>query len=345
MAQESQLADAFKAELFDDNIYVLTPAGKVIALPRGSTPVDFAYHLHTDLGHRCRGAKVNGQIVPLYTALENGQRIEILAAKEGGPSLDWLHQGYVKSHRAEQKIRHWIRQQHRDVALNAGRAVFEKEAGRYGHLSSKLDTIAQKLGYKSIDEVYIAIGHDEIGLRELGQTLASLEEPTTAPEPITPDDFIKTARADQHGRGILIEGVDQLMTMLSKCCKPVPPDPVIGFVTKGRGISIHRCDCPTLKRLAANSPERLIHADWGKTDPNHFFSVDLVIEAHDRGGLLRDLSEVMSREKINVTAVNTLSKDQRARMRFTVEIRGTDQLQKVMVRLNEVAGVINVSRA
>jgi GTP pyrophosphokinase len=345
MAQDGELADAFKAELFDDNIYVLTPAGKVIALPRGSTPVDFAYHLHTDLGHRCRGAKVNGQIVPLYTALENGQRIEILAAKEGGPSLDWLHQGYVKSHRAEQKIRYWIRQQHRDVALNAGRTIFEKEASRYGHLSSKLDTIAQKLGHKSIDEVYIAIGHDEIGLRELGQTLASLEEPATAQQTISPDDFIKTARADQHGRGILIEGVDQLMTMLSKCCKPVPPDQVIGFVTKGRGISIHRCDCPTLKRLAASSPERLIQADWGKTDPNHFFSVDLVIESHDRAGLLRDLTEVMSRDKINVTAVNTLSKDQRARMRFTVEIRGTEQLQKVMVRLNEVAGVISVSRA
>lgn len=344
MAQENQLADAFKAELFDDTIYVLTPAGRVIELPKGSTPVDFAYNVHTDLGHRCRGAKVNGQIVPLYTALENGQRVEILSIKEGGPSLDWLHQGYVKSHRAQTKIRHWIKQQHQDVALEAGRTLFEKEAVRAGLNNSKLDAIAVRLNLKTIDDVYLALGQGELSLRELSQTLNAVLEPLAPPMPVNPDDLIRAARADQQGKGVLIEGVDQLMTILARCCKPVPPDHVIGFVTKGRGISIHRTDCATLKRLAAASPERLIRADWGKHQTGQVFAVDILVEAHDRQSLLRDLSEVLSRDKVNVTAVNTLSKDNRAQMHFTIEIRDTDQLQRIFVRLAEVQGVIRVSR-
>ena len=344
MAQEKQLADAFKAELFDDAIYVLTPAGRVIELPRGSTPVDFAYHVHTDLGHHCRGAKVNGQIVPLYTPLENGQRIEILSTKEGGPSLDWLHQGYVKSHRAMSKIRHWIKQQHQDVAREAGRALFEKEMARSGLTNSKLDAIAARLELKTIDEVYLALGQGELSLRELATAFSAELEPPAPPMPINPDDLIRAARADQQGKGVLIEGVDQLMTLLAKCCKPVPPDHVVGFVTKGRGISIHRCDCPTLKRLAAASPERLIRADWGKHQTGQIFAVDILVEAHDRQSLLRDLSDVLAREKINVTAVNTQSKDHRASMRFTIEIGNTDHLQRIFIRLGEVQGVIRVSR-
>ncbi|MBS1156339.1 MAG: pyrophosphokinase [Proteobacteria bacterium] len=344
MAQENQLADAFKAELFDDTIYVLTPAGRVIELPKGATPVDFAYNVHTDLGHRCRGAKVNGQIVPLYTPLENGQRVEILSIKEGGPSLDWLHQGYVKSHRAQTKIRHWIKQQHQDVALEAGRTLFEKEAVRAGLNNSKLDAIAARLSLKTIDDVYLALGQGELSLRELSQTLNAVLEPPAPPMPVNPDDLIRAARADQQGKGVLIEGVDQLMTILARCCKPVPPDHVIGFVTKGRGISIHRTDCATLKRLAAASPERLIRADWGKHQTGQVFAVDILVEAHDRQSLLRDLSEVLSRDKVNVTAVNTLSKDNRAQMHFTIEIRDTEQLQRIFVRLAEVQGVIRVSR-
>lgn len=344
MAQGNQLADAFKAELFDDTIYVLTPAGRVIELPKGATPVDFAYSVHTDLGHRCRGAKVNGQIVPLYTALENGQRVEILSVKEGGPSLDWLHQGYVKSHRAMSKIRHWIKQQHQDIALEAGRTLFEKEAVRAGLANSKLDAIAARLGMKTIDDVYLALGQGELSLRELSQVLTAVMEPPAPPMPVNPDDLIRAARADQHGKGVLIEGVDQLMTMLARCCKPVPPDSVVGFVTKGRGISIHRTDCQTLKRLAAGAPERLIRADWGKSHTGQVFAVDILVEAHDRQSLLRDLSDVLAREKINVTAVNTLSKDHRAHMRFTIEIRDTEQLQRIFVRLSEVQGVIRVSR-
>ncbi|WP_255987296.1 RelA/SpoT family protein [Chitinolyticbacter albus] len=343
MAQETQLADAFKAELFDDSIYVLTPAGRVIALPKGSTPVDFAYHLHTDLGHRCRGAKVNGAIVPLSTALETGQRVEILAAKEGGPSLDWLHQGYVKSHRAAQKIRYWIRQQNLDIAIEAGRNIYDKEAARVGRTRVNQETVAQRLGMKNFDELCAALGQGELTLRALDDALIDEHRPETeAPGPV--DDVIRAARADQQGEGILIEGVDKLMTLLAKCCKPVPPDPVMGFVTKGRGISIHRSDCATLKRLAAGAPERLIRADWG-AQSNNVFAVDIMVEAHDRPGLLRDLTDVMGREKINVTAMNTLSKDARARMRFTVEIKSGTELSRLFAKLSDVGGVVFAQRA
>ncbi|WP_035054282.1 RelA/SpoT family protein [Andreprevotia chitinilytica] len=344
VASESQLADAFKAELFEDTIYALTPAGRVIALPKGSTPVDFAYHLHTDLGHRCRGAKVNGQIVPLSTALENGQRVEILAAKEGGPSLDWLNQGYVKSNRAQQKLRAWIRQQNLDVVIENGRALYEKEAARNGATQANQEAVAQRLGYKTVDELYAGLGHGDLTLRALADALNFDQRPVVE-EAVSPDDVIKRARASGQGEGILIEGVDKLMTLLAKCCKPVPPDAVVGFVTKGRGISIHRSDCLTLKRLATASPERLIRADWGTHVSSSVFATDIEIEAHDRPSLLRDLTDVMSREKINVTGVNTLSKNNLAKMRFTVEIHSADDLARIKLRLADVPGVLHVSRS
>ncbi|QZA80633.1 RelA/SpoT family protein [Deefgea piscis] len=342
LANESDFSDAFKAELFDDTIYVLTPAGRVISLPKGSTAVDFAYHLHTDLGHRCRGAKVNGAIVPLGTPLENGQRVEILAAKEGGPSLDWLHQGYVKSHRASQKIRHWIRQQHLDIAIEAGHTLFDKEASRAGASNISQELIAQKLGYKQIEDVFAALGQGECSLRALAMAFTESLAPQEVADQ-TPELMVKSARANQSGEGILIEGIDKLMTMLARCCKPVPPDHVMGFVTKGRGISIHRTDCSALKRLATEAPERLIKADWGQS-AGHVFSVDILVETLERASMLRDLSDVMVRDKINVTAVHTQNKDARSQMRFTIEIRDNEQLQKVFVRLKDVPGVIRVSR-
>ncbi|QLG88078.1 bifunctional (p)ppGpp synthetase/guanosine-3',5'-bis(diphosphate) 3'-pyrophosphohydrolase [Chitinibacter bivalviorum] len=345
VATDDKFTDAFKAELFEDTIYVLTPAGRVISLPKGSTPVDFAYHLHTDLGHRCRGAKINGQIVPLNTALENGQRVEILSTKEGGPSLDWLHQGYVKSHRAAQKIRYWIRQQNLDVAIEAGKNLYEKEAARAGAGQLNQELIANRLGFKTIDEVHIALGQGEVSLRELNLAFNDAQRPVEPVAAETPEDFVRAARASQYGEGILIEGIDKLMTMLAKCCKPVPPDAVMGYVTKGRGISIHRCDCTALKRLAQEAPERLIRADWGNLASSaHVFAVDILVEANERASLLRDLTDVMSREKINVTAANMQIRDGRARVSFTIEIRDSEQLQRIFTRLQDVGGVIRCSR-
>ncbi len=343
MSQQSTVAEAFQAEQFDDSVYALTPAGRVIVLPQGSTPVDFAYHLHTDLGHRCRGAKVDGHIVPLGTALQTGQRVEIIAAKEGGPSLDWLHQGYLKSHRAITKVRHWVRQQNLDVAIEAGRAILDRELARAGG-HPNMDELADKLGFKQLNDLLAAVGQNEVTSRDLAIALA----PAPIEAPVEAGDIIKRARADTHGEGILIEGVDKLMTMLAKCCKPVPPDAVIGFVTKGRGISIHRRDCATLKRLSANAPERLITADWGEklTGALHgqVFAADVEVEAHDRPSLLRDISDLFSRDKINVTAAQTLTRNQIARMRFTLEIRDAQTLRRVMDHVQHVPGVIGVTR-
>ncbi|WP_269532600.1 bifunctional (p)ppGpp synthetase/guanosine-3',5'-bis(diphosphate) 3'-pyrophosphohydrolase [Chitinimonas sp. BJYL2] len=343
MSQQTPLAEAFQAEQFDDTVYALTPAGRVIALPQGSTPLDFAYHLHSDLGHRCRGAKVDGHIVPLSTPLQTGQRVEILAAKEGGPSIDWLHEGYLKSHRAIQKVRHWLRQQNLDIAIETGRGILEREIARSGQ-HPNLEDLATRMGYKQLNELLAAVGQNEVTSRDLAMALV----PAPVPAPLETSDIVKRARADHQGEGILIEGVDKLMTMLSKCCKPVPPDPVVGFVTKGRGISIHRSDCATLKRLSAQAPERLITADWGdkltRGQNGQVFAADIEIEAHDRPSLLRDISDLFSRDKINVTAAQTLTRHQVANMRFTLEIRDGEALQRITAQVQQVPGVIRVSR-
>jgi len=296
ISDRSGLADAFKTELFADTIYVLTPAGRVLALPTGATPIDFAYAVHSNVGDRCRGAKVDGQIVPLSTPLANGQRVEILTAKEGGPSVNWLHEGWVKSHRAIAKIRQYIRLQNADVVRESGRQLFEKELARHAHAKPNLLALAEKLGFDKLDELYAALGHGELTLRVVAQALASFAPPAPTRE-VAPEDLVKASKGGHDAGGILIEGVDNLMTVLAGCCKPAPPDPVMGFVTKGRGISIHRAGCQTLKRLSAAAPERLIAADWGE-QKNSIFPIDIEVLAQDRHGLLRDISDVLSREKL-----------------------------------------------
>ncbi|GGY26140.1 RelA/SpoT family protein [Paludibacterium paludis] len=341
MSDRSGLAEAFKTELFTDTIYVLTPAGRVLSLPQGATPIDFAYALHSDLGHRCRGAKVEGQIVPLSTPLENGQRVEILAAKEGGPSVNWLHEGWVKSHRAISKIRQYIRMQNADVVRETGRQLFERELARHPHHKLNLSTLTEKLGYEKLDEVYGALGHGELTMRSVAQALESLS-PAPVRE-VTAEDVVRASKGGHDAGGILIEGVDNLMTVLAKCCKPAPPDSVVGFVTRGRGISIHRSHCLTLKRLSVEAPERLIAADWGD-QRNSVFPIDVEVTAQDRPGMLRDISDVFSREKLNVIGVNTMSRDLRTRLRFTVEVRQVNEISRVLARVLEVSGVQEARR-
>ncbi|AXK39431.1 RelA/SpoT family protein [Crenobacter cavernae] len=340
-ANREGLAEAFQTELFNDTVYVLTPAGKVLTLPAGATAIDFAYSVHTDLGHRCRGAKIDGQIVPLSTPLENGQRVEILAAKEGGPSVNWLHEGWVKSHRAISKIRQYVRLQNADVVRETGRQLFEKELARHPDVQPNLQALAEKLGFAKVDEVYNALGHGELTMRAIVQAIMSFAPPP--PADVTPEDIVHRSRGGHDAGGILIEGVNNLMTVLARCCKPAPPDPVAGFVTKGRGISIHRASCSTLKRLSADAPERLISADWGE-QKNSVFPIDIEVLARDRNGLLRDISDVLSRDKLNVIAVNTLSRDLKARMRFTVEVRSVTDLSRVLAHVMDVNGVLEVRR-
>ncbi|TMG75262.1 MAG: bifunctional (p)ppGpp synthetase/guanosine-3',5'-bis(diphosphate) 3'-pyrophosphohydrolase, partial [Betaproteobacteria bacterium] len=286
-------ASTTKQARLDDTVYVLTPQGKVLDLPAGSTPVDFAYALHTDLGHRCRGARVDGHIVPLDTALKSGQRVEIITAKTGGPSRDWLNaeHGFVKSARARQKIRQWFNAKAHAETVAAGRAVVEKEVKREGAAQASLEALATRLGFKKPEDLFIAVARDEINLRQLQTALRGFEAPITPAAPKT------KPRSATAATGVLVVGgVDRLMTQLAKCCKPVPPDAIRGFVTRGKGVSVHREDCPSLKRLAEAQPERLIDAQWG--DAGGSYTVDMAVTATDRRGLLRDIGDALAREKI-----------------------------------------------
>lgn len=341
VSDRNGLPNAFKTELFSDTLYVLTPVGKVLDLPQGATPIDFAYAVHTDLGHRCRGAKVNGHIVPLSTPLENGQRVEILASKEGGPSVNWLHEGWVKSSRAINKIRQYIRQQHGDVVREAGRQLFERELTHYALTNPNFGVLSEKLGFASMDELYAALGHGEISRRLLAQALQNIAP--AAPKEMGPEDFINVSKGGHDAQGILVAGVDNLMTLLARCCKPVPPDALVGFVTKGRGISIHRAHCPTLQRLSQTMPERLIAVEWGE-QKNSLFPIDIHVLAQDRSGLLRDISEVFARDKVNVVGVQTQVRDQRVRIRFTIEVRQAEEVMRVLVHMLDIPSVLSAQR-
>jgi GTP pyrophosphokinase len=332
-----------KASL-DDTIYVITPQGKVIDLPAGATPVDFAYTLHTDLGHRCRGAKVDGKMVPLDTALRSGQRVEIIAAKSGGPSRDWLNPalGFLKSHRARGKVRQWFNTRQLAETVAQGRATVEKEQRREGALQANFEQLAQKLGFAKADELFAAVARDEVNLRQLQGALRELGGLVSVPRTEIQLEK-KTKKKSSHDSGVLIVGVDRLMTQLAKCCKPVPPDPVRGFVTRGKGISVHREDCASLKRLAERSPERLIEAKWGSLSGGAY-PVDVLVTASDRQGLLRDLGEALARERINVTAVRTQSRNDLAHMRFSFEVADVAHLRRALAAMKDVAGVIRVTR-
>ena len=334
--------------LFDDHIYVLTPDAAVIELAQGSTPVDFAYAVHTELGHRCRGAKVDGQMVPLNTPLQNGQTVEVVAVKEGRPSRDWLNAelGYLVSTRARAKVRAWFNAQiiHENVAR--GRELVEKLLQREGKTALKHDDLAEQLGFKTADALFEVVGKDELSLR-------AIENILRPPEPQAPQDEILLNRprkaSEGSGKGgVLVVGVDSLMTQLAKCCKPAPPDVIGGFVTRGKGVSVHRCDCSNFREMRARNPERVIEVEWGTAGRQQpvdaVYPVDIAVEAHDRQGLLRDISEVFARDKTNVIGVQTQSVKGTAWMTFTVEISDSGRLAKVMAAVATVPGVRSTRR-
>ena len=346
VADSGEWLSAFKSSLFTESIYVLTPQGKVVDLPRGATPIDFAYAVHTSLGHRCRGARVDGQMVPLDYVLKNGQQVEILAAKQGGPSRDWLNPdlGYVQSHRARAKVRQWFKAQQLDETLTQGRAIVERELARLGQTALKLDAVAAKAGFAKADEFFAAVARDEINSKQVQAAIAAVAQPlVAAPAPAGPEVVTRRSRAEKTGHGILVVGVDRLLTGLARCCKPAPPDPIVGFVTRGKGITIHRAECPNVNRIRAREPERLIEADWG-APRDQLFPVDIVVEASDRQGLLRDLSELLTRERINVTAVNTQTRQHQARMAFTLEVESVAQLKRALQLARDIPGVFAAER-
>ncbi len=337
VADSAAWVEQFKRAALDDTIYVLTPQGRVIDLPKGATSLDFAYRLHTDIGHRCRGARVDGHLVTLSTPLANGQRVEIVAAKTGGPSRDWLSPGYLTSSRARQKVKAWFAAQQEAEMLVQGRSFVARELQRDGQTQANLEDLSHKLGFKNPDALFLAAARGEVGPKAILVALRGVpEEAESEPE-------IQTKRSKAGESKILVVGVDKLLTQLGRCCKPVPPDAIAGFVTRGRGVSVHRLNCANFRNMAARNPERVIDSQWGGKQEG-VYATDLHVEANDRQGLLRDISDVLSKEKINVTAVKTLSKSGIARMAFTVELANAEQLKRVLGLVGEVTGVASVRR-
>ncbi len=345
---ETNGADEAAGAVFDDRIYVFSPQAAVVELTAGATPIDFAYAIHTDLGHRCRGAKVDGAMVPLNTALRSGQTVEVTVAKVGGPSLDWLNPdlGYLQSQRSRAKVRAWFNAQAQSVTVARGREAVEKLLQREGKTALKLDDLATQLGFKSADALFEVVGKDEFSLRNIENLLRPAEPPTAADEQIA----LRRSRPPSAGRsGVLVVGVDSLLTSLARCCRPAPPDAVAGFVTKGRGVAVHRVGCSNFRQMAEHAAERVIEVQWdapGET-PGHF-PVDVSVEAQDRQGLLRDISEVFAKEKMNVIAASTQSlkgaTGPSARMTFTVEVMDTARLAAVLATVARIAGVRSARR-
>jgi len=348
LAWERDLSGGLQGQgLFDDRIYVLTPDAAIVELPQGATPVDFAYTVHTTLGHRCRGARVDGAMVPLNTPLSNGQTVEIIAAKEGGPSRDWLNAelGYLASHRARAKVRAWFNAQITHETVARGREAVEKLLQREGKTAMRLEDLASQLGFKSADHLFEVVGKDEFSLRNI-ETLLRPPEPAS-----NPDDGVQIKKArgsEKSGKGgVLVVGVSSLMTQLAKCCKPAPPDAISGFVTRGHGVSVHRSDCSNFRTMAARDGERVIDVEWGATKKGGdapVYAVDVAVEAADRQGLLRDISDVFAREKMNVIGVQTQSVKGTAWMTFTVEIADAARLTQVLGIVTAVVGVRSARR-
>jgi len=328
-----------------DRIYALTPQGRVVELPQGATAVDFAYHIHTELGHRCRGARVDGALVSLNTALRTGQTVEIMSARTGGPSRDWLNPelGFLASARSKAKVRQWFHAQEHEQSVAAGRDIITRELQRLGRTAVGLEDLARRLGFASIEDLCAAATKDEFSLRSVEQALSGT--PAAAEEP--PLVLDKPRHAATPGRGaVLVVGVDSLLTNLARCCRPIPPDPIIGFITRGRGISVHRASCANARTLMGRQPERLIEVQWegAAAVRDEAFPVEILVLANDRQGLLRDITEVFAREKLNVIGVNTFSQRDQAQMSFTIEVPDAAALRRALAQLAEVKGVLIARR-
>lgn len=342
--EEQKLIQSKPSQNKPDRIYVMTPQARLIELPEGSTPVDFAYSLHTDLGHRCRGAKVDGQLVALNTPLKTGQTVEIVAAKSGGPSRDWLNPqlGYLHSPRAKAKVRLWFNAIELQLRINSGQELVEKELQRLGKTSVNLEQLATKLGFAHPDDLYVAVAKDEFSLRQIAQAFVE-PEPEVEDKALVPRQSAATSASVTGKSGVLVAGVGSLMSQLARCCHPAPPDKIVGFVTRGRGVSIHRANCPSFKVLQQKEPDRVIEVNWGDTEGT-VYPVNIMITGMDRSGLLRDISEVFAKLKLNVVGVNTQTKESNAYMNFTVEIGSGEQLSKALKVLSDVSGVVSAYR-
>lgn len=342
VSENGDLIEQFKSELFQERVYVLTPLGKVIDLPKGATPIDFAYTLHTDLGHRTRGAKINGSIVPLNTKLQNGQRVEILTSKHGSPSRDWLNAslGYIQSPSARAKVRQWFKHQHFDENVAQGRLKLDRELHRAGVGAINQEKIAQKLHFQKLEDFLAAIGRGDVSEHQI--SLAIQEDVIPKPEVVAKSRSPRSIPTKSH-TGIVIEGVGNLHTVIAKCCKPIPSDSIVGYLTRDHGVTIHRSTCGFIGRLPEDRHDRILGAQW-ENHQNFSANVDIEVEAHDRQGLLRDISDLFVRERVNATKANTISRNNLALMQFSIEVANLDQLNNLLRLIQLVPNVISVQR-
>ncbi len=343
-ADGSDFVAEFRSQVFEDRVYVFTPAGKIIDLPSGSTPLDFAYAVHTEIGHRCRGARVNGAIAQLTYQLKTGDKVEILTIKEGQPSRDWInpHLGYTQSHRAKSKIQQWFRYQEHDQNAADGRVILEKELVRLGLKEVSIEKLAQQLKFNKTSDMMAALGRGEVKTTQIANTLQKFLGPKDKKEP---ELKLRQTSKEKNKSDIQVVGVGNLMTHMAKCCKPLPGDDIVGYITQGRGVSIHRSDCSNILRARNKGDQHLVEVNWGGPE-SEVYTVDIRIVAYDRKGLLHDITALLSNEKINVTAVNTLSDSHtnEAKMTLTIEIENLARLSKLLSRINELSNVHEARR-
>lgn len=339
-----EFLDQFRTDLFEERVYVFTPKGNVVDLPNASTPLDFAYAIHTEVGHRCRGAKVNGKMVPLNYRLETGQQVEILTVKQGRPSRDWLNPnlGFLSTPRARGRVQRWFKHQDFDLNVSAGRSSLERELKRLGASGTAYESLADELDYPSVEDFLAAIGSGDLKLSQavgtLRRTLLTATEPKPRPR--------QRSRLKQDAAGAFdIEGVGNLLTSLAACCNPVPGDLIVGYITQGRGVTIHRADCHNILRLESGRAERLLEVQWTVREGSRY-PVDIRVRGINRKDLLHDITSIASDEKVNVLAVNlkTEPAHQSVSVDLTIEISDLNQLSRILARIGQVVNVTDVRR-
>ncbi|NND67970.1 MAG: GTP diphosphokinase [Halioglobus sp.] len=336
------VAEQFSFQVAQDRVYAFTPDGDVVNLAQGATPLDFAYHVHTEIGHRCRGAKVNGAIVPLTYILKTGERVEILTSAEAQPRRDWLQPalGYVKTSRARAKVQHWFKSQAREDNVDSGRHLLDKEFRRLALTSVDYKRIAHKLGWDTVEDMYAAVGAGDLTSAQVLHVAQGMVERQPEPEL-----RLSAAISSALGTGAQVRGAGNLTTHIAGCCKPLPGDAITGFITKGRGVSVHRSDCARLKRLPVEAPDRLVEVEW-HADSADNYEVDVAIEAYDRQGLLRDITGLFANARLNVLSINTQTnkRTNTATMRLRVEVPDLTALSKLLERIDRLSNVLSVTR-
>ncbi|ENJ9025518.1 GTP diphosphokinase [Salmonella enterica] len=354
MADSGEMLDEVRSQVFDDRVYVFTPKGDVVDLPAGSTPLDFAYHIHSDVGHRCIGAKIGGRIVPFTYQLQMGDQIEIITQKQPNPSRDWLNPnlGYVTTSRGRSKIHAWFRKQDRDKNIQAGRQILDDELAHLGiSLKEAEKHLLPRYNFNELEELLAAIGGGDIRLNQMVNFLQSQfnkpsaeEQDAAALKQLQQKTYAPQNRRKDDGR-VVVEGVGNLMHHIARCCQPIPGDEIVGFITQGRGISVHRADCEQLAELRSHAPERIVEAVWGESY-SAGYSLVVRVQANDRSGLLRDITTILANEKVNVLGVASRSdiKQQIATIDMTIEIYNLQVLGRVLGKLNQVPDVIDARR-